>query len=104
LFTKCTLFFLVVGVVGSCTSAIGEVRDPYAEYIAGISLLTAVKQNQTESKRLRQFEALGQLTGLHPQEVQAFLMSLKDDPKKGKQLYERMNRLNQNKAADTTTH
>lgn len=72
-------------------------RDRYAEYVAGISLLTTVKNRFTRSERLGKFRQLEEITGLGLDSVLPYLASLRDAPEKGKDLSLRMNRLYETK-------
>ncbi len=72
-------------------------RDQYAEYVAGISLLTTVKNRFTQSERLGKFRQLEEITGLGQDSVLPYLASLRDAPEKGKDLSLRMNRLYETK-------
>lgn len=103
MFTKSLIFFFFFTIISNCSYAIDKIPNSYAEFVAGISLLTTVKQNLTVTKRLYQFESLGKVTGLSPEEVQTFLLTLKNNPEKGKRLYDQMNQLNATSLNDTTT-
>ena len=90
------LVFLIAGI--ACTErqtgpSFPEGRDRYAEYVAGVSLLTTVKSRLKESDRLLRFRQLGELTGLGPDSAVTFLASLRNHPEKGKELSLRMNRI-----------
>lgn len=69
--------------------------DALAKYIAGFSLLTTKKNSLKDSVGLRRFRELEEITGLHPDSVRTLLASLRDRPEKGKELYQKMNRLYQ---------
>ncbi|MBN1308590.1 MAG: hypothetical protein JXA18_11770 [Chitinispirillaceae bacterium] len=63
---------------------------PYAEFIAGCSLLRIAPIARHASRQAAAYRALGKITDLSAGEVCAFLESIRNDPKKGKELYDIM--------------
>lgn len=102
---KISLLALAIAAGSLLSSAVdhpADERDPFAEFIAGISLLTTVKNSLPSPVQLQRFATLEKVTGVRPEEARTFLQTLRDDPEKGKQLYDRMNRL-YSARSDTTT-
>ena len=96
MFWKFTIFLLLaVTPFGSVSaeSKSGAADESFAEYIAGVSLLASAKKSMAVSVQMHRFEQLKKLTGLNSEKVKAYLLSIRDNPEKGKQLYERMTRL-----------
>ncbi len=63
---------------------------PYAHFIAGVSLLKTAPSLNKPDRQVLFFRKLQAVTGLQTDEVLAFMTSIRDDPEKGKLLYDMM--------------
>ncbi len=88
-FFICSGFILRCGDGTGGTAAIG----PYAQFIAGISLLRSISGIKEPHLRNARFRELKVSTGLCTEEVSTFLKNIRDDPRKGMELYETMQKV-----------
>jgi hypothetical protein len=63
---------------------------PYAHFIAGVSLLKTAPSLNKPDRQVLFFRKLQKVTGLQTGEVLTFMTSIRDDPEKGKLLYDSM--------------
>ncbi|MBN1576238.1 MAG: hypothetical protein JW913_06800 [Chitinispirillaceae bacterium] len=84
-------YFTIIFIFTLCIAA-DRSNDlvPYAEFIAGCSLLRTAPVARYQGGRAACFRRLKKITGLPTNEVLAFLEGIRNDPKKGKEMYDIM--------------
>ena len=91
-------FFIAIFITAAF-STVGGAADgntalkPYAEFIAGCLLLQRTSMSRDPAGQASSYRQLRTITGISIDKMLAFLERIRNDPKKGKELYDVMQRV-----------